>query len=273
MESEFRIAEYIPAWLEDHRLPDELAQDAYENCSSQWRALIKTGLALAHFHYGDCDEVTSQSRRRRHSGFQENVKMGPAPWVMLVFECAYAAAARMAAAAVAPILADVDSIIAISVGGAPTKPALVALELAGVEDIFILTEQQTGLLARELIRFGKPGRLVCLHGGALNGVLDSAREIGLPHATEVRPPRLLLASPDSFEPDALLFAHGFMPDTTGTGFFDAIFATTKKTENDNMESPLILTPGCEGFWLQANMGPAFFKNSSQTFAFYPQNPE
>ena len=179
-----------PQWVEEARLNDGLAAQAYEDTPAQWRAAIKTGLALAHMHFGSDPGRMWDMRSDGHLGFWRRCESHAAPWAIVAFTPAYAAAARLAAACIPAILAGVPLIGAVCVGGQPHRSALVSLELSGVEDIFVLDSPGLHRLLEES-RPG-PGRLVLLHAGELAPTVELARSMGLPCWQESHSPKLAL---------------------------------------------------------------------------------
>lgn len=190
-----------PQWLEEARLDDGLAAQAYEDTPAQWRAAIKTGLALAHMHFGSDPGRMWDMRSDGHLGFWRRGESHAAPWAIVAFTPAYAAAARLAAACIPAILAGVPLIGAVCVGGQPHRSALVSLELSGVEDIFVLDAPGLHKLLEEC-RPG-PGRLVLLHTGGLAPnvelapTVELARSMGLPCWQEYHSPKLALVEADT----------------------------------------------------------------------------
>ncbi len=188
-----------PQWVEEARLDDGLAAQAYEDTPAQWRAAIKTGLALAHMHFGSDPGRMWDMRSDEHLGFWRRGESHAAPWAIVAFTPAYAAAARLAAACIPAILAGVPQIGAVCVGGQPHRSALVSLELSGVEDIFVLDSPGFHRLLEE----SPPGgRLVLLHAGGrapnveLAPTVELARSMGLPCWQEHHSPTLALVEAD-----------------------------------------------------------------------------
>ena len=286
-----------PQWVEDARLSDDLAAQSYEETSPQWRAAIKTGLALAHMHFGAKPDETCETRNSGHLGFWQRGESHAASWAIVAFTPAYAAAARLAAACIPAILAGVPLIGAVCVGGQPHRSALVSLELSGVEDIFVLPPARLHALLEES---PGPGRLVLLHAGELSETAEFASAKNLPCWQESRPPRLALAEAGSpnegqshpaqghLDLEALFFAQaealdaaiGVAPATASSTqetapataadnlpFADALYlasaGTTANLPYGELFSPgcpeLVLAPGCEGFWLHPGLTPDFFQ--------------
>ncbi len=290
---------YWPQWMEDARLSDDLAAQSYEETPPQWRAAIKTGLALAHMHFGSSSDHLREERSNRHLGFWQRGESSAAPWAIIAFTPAYAAAARLAAACIPAILAGVPLIGAVCVGGQPHRSALVSLELSGVEDIFVLHSSKLQALLEESSGLG---RLVLLHTGELAQLADFARSAGLPCWQESRTPRLALTEEDGLNDgqslsadgayldlEALFFAQAealdsaisLAPGTLANGsqemattaanyspLADALYLAPTAGQAVNLPhgelfSPngpeLLLTPGCEGFWLHPGLTPDFFR--------------
>lgn len=205
-----------PQWMEDMRLDDTLAADAYEATPPTWRAAIKTGLALAHMHFGSSAGHGRETQSNDRLGFWREHENQAAAWTIIAFPPSYAAAARLAAACIAPILADVPLVGAVCVGGTPHASALVSLELSGVEDVFALDTPDLHALL-EQCGHGH-GRLLLLHAGELNLTAAFAQTLGLPCWQEERPPTLALppahaenisgacAESSEFDMEALAFA-------------------------------------------------------------------
>lgn len=294
-----------PQWVEDARLNDSLAAQAYEATPPQWRAAIKTGLALAHMHFGSDPGQLRDMRSDGHLGFWRRSESHAAPWAVVAFTPAYAAAARLAAACIPAILAGVPLVGAVCVGGQPHRAALVSLELSGVEDVFVLDAPG---LHRLLEENPGPGRLVLLHAGELAQTVELAQGMGLPCWQEYRPPKLGLVEADTpadeqnladdgnrIDLETLYFAQAEALDTAtsitalmssgGTGGTDMPLAQNAQlpdalylASGDHEQADLLhgkafstsgpgltLTPGCEGFWLHPGLTPDFFRVRCLTF--------
>ncbi|WP_298033508.1 hypothetical protein [uncultured Desulfovibrio sp.] len=265
-----------PEWAEKARLDDDLAAAAYEATPPSCRAALKTGLALAHMHFGQSLGCLREGRRDPHMGFWRHTASFPAPWAVLAFTPEYAAAARLTAACVPALLAGVPLVGAVCVGGAPHSAALVSLELSGVEDIFLLDE--TGICSLLEESQPGPGRLVLLHKGELENLARAARMLDLPCYEERRAPALILPNPDAFDMDILAFAQGDALKHALEPARAALPATIylkPEAARDHCKArrpgpfrhmdSLALSPGCEGFWLHAGLTPDFFTVSRLAF--------
>lgn len=260
-----------PAWLEAARLDDSLAAAAYEATPARFRAALKTGLALAHFHFGESPTRRDGARASGRLGFCEAALCSPAPWALIVLDPAYAAAARLTAACAAALLAGVPEVAALSPGAVPPPAALVSLELSGVEDIFSLDAARVGALLDELAALPGPrGRVVILHDGQLGGMARGIRARGLPCYEERRPPRLRIEEGAPIDRALLAFAHGgtaaLEAALTATGPADAVYSPGGEALAPAPDAPLTLTAGCEGFWLYPGLDPDFFTVSRLALA-------
>lgn len=260
-----------PAWLEEARVDDGLAASAYEATPPRFRAALKTGLALAHFHFGESVTRVDDTARHDRLGFARVRTRVPAPWALIVFSPAYAAAARLAAACAAALLAGVPRVGAVCLGGEPQAAALVSLELSGVEDIFRLDAGRFAALLDALAAVpGPQGRVVLLHGGELEALAPAIRQRGIPCHEERRPPRLRVEEAAPVDRELLAFAHGAAVDAALTATpADAVFRADAGAAPD---APLTLCPGCEGFWLHPDLEPRFFTVSRQAFATWTPLP-
>lgn len=260
-----------PAWLTAYRVADSMAAEAYEATPARFRAALKTGLALAHFHFGESASRRDEAETSGRLGFQRASSRAPAPWALLVLSPAYAAAARLTAACAAALLAGVPHVSALSTGPAPQQAALVSLELSGVEEIFSPAAAGIETLVDELTTLpGPAGRVVLLHDGDLDEVAQAVRARGLPSYEERRPPRLRVEPDAHIDREVLAFAHGgkcaLEAALAASGPADAVFRPAGQPLTPAPDAPLTLAPGCEGFWLHPGLTPEFFTVSRQAFA-------
>lgn len=254
-----------PAWLETARVDDGPAASAYEATPPRFRAALKTGLALAHFHFGERVTRVDDTARHHRLGFLRVRSRVPAPWALIVISPAYAAAARLSAACAAALLAGVPRVGAVCLGGEPHAAALVSLELSGVEDVFRLDAGRFAELLDDLAALpGPQGRVVVLHGGELETIAPVVRKRDIPCHEEHRPPRLRVEETARIDRNLLAFAHGAAATALTAGApADAVFRADAAAAPD---APLTLCPGCEGFWLHPGLDPEFFTVSRQAFA-------
>ena len=260
-----------PAWLMEARVADSVAAAAYEATPPRFRATLKTGLALAHFHFGESASRRDEAKASGRLGFQCASSLAPAPWALLVLSPAYAAAARLTAACAAALLASVPHVAALTPGEPPQAAALVSLELSGVEDIFSPPAARVTDLLDELAAGpGRAGRIVLLHDGDLDDVAQAIRARDLPSYEEPRLPRLRVEAGARIDREVLAFAHGgraaLEAALEASGPADAVFRAAGAGLSPAPDAPLTLAPGCEGFWLHPGLTPEFFTVSRQAFA-------
>jgi len=264
-----------PEWAEEHRLDDALSIQAYEATSPQCRIALKSGLALAFMHFGQSPCRTRESQTDTRLGYWRQMTAFPASWAVVAFTPMYTAAARLAAACVPAHLACVPLLGAVCVGGEPANQALAALDLSGVENIFVL--DTAGLCALLEESQPGPGRLVLLHEGELDSARLAARTFGIPCHEERRPPVLVLPEPMAFNVEVLSFAQGKAldqalepphPVTPAALYLTAEAAVghcRQHSHGPHHADSLALSPGCEGFWLHTGLTPDFFRVSRLAF--------
>lgn len=265
-----------PDWADTTRVDDALAEQAYEHASPACRTALKAGLALTHVHFGESSGFCHEQRRETQAGFWRHSASFPAPWALIAFTPGYTAAARLMAAAAPALLAGVPLVGAACVGGKPSPEALVALELCGVEDIFILDEVSLSAFLEES-RPG-PGRLVLLHTGELDHAAHAARVLGVPYREERRAPALILSDPEAFDIAVLRFAQGQALDAALEParpiIPEALYlkpggarghCKAPKHGPFRFSASIALAPGCEGFWLHQEITPEFFRVTRRAF--------
>ncbi len=147
-------------WTEEvRRLDDALFAGAWEEVGDKDRALLKTAIAW-HFHrLGRCSGKLSRESSSFSAGFALRFSEQPAPWVLAVLEEGFASPARLLAGIVPAILAGVPQITAAA--SSPPPPAvLAALELAGIEDVFLAGQHGAESMLRDYARNMGNGRLL-----------------------------------------------------------------------------------------------------------------
>lgn len=259
-----------PAWLEAARVEDSLAAAAYEATPARFRAALKTGLALAHFHFGESATRRDEAELNGRLGLRRASRRLPAPWALVILSPAYTAAARITAACAAALLAGVPHVAALAPGAPPQAPALVSLELSGVEDIFSPDIARVAALLDGLAALPGPcGRVVLLHDGDLADIAQRTRARGIPCYEERVAPRLRVECAAAIDLEALAFAHGgakaLEAAVTAGGPVDAVFLPAGEALAPVPDAPLALGPGCEAFWLHPGLGPEFFTVVRQAF--------
>ena len=242
----------FPSWLAACLVSDSEMARAYEGTAPELIALCKHTLAVQHAFFGEAPDWEEQRQLRYAQGFRTRVCNRPADWALVIFAADYESAPRLLAAAMPALLARVPRVLCVCTPG-PARPELLcALELAGLEHIYMLDASQSLDLMRVLSRQPGQGRLALLHQGALSALHAVARDAGIPCWEERRAPVLRIYGP---EPDAALIrlAH---PDAVNTedAAPDAVYCS-----GQDAPAPLVLPPGMEGCWLHPSLTPEFFR--------------
>ena len=185
---------------EARRLDDALFAAAWEEVGAQDRALMKTAIAW-HFHrLGRCGGSGSGERISRGAGFGMRWQDRPAPWVLAALEEGFASPARLLAWLVPALLAGVAQVAVAS--PCPPPPAiLAALELAGIEDVFLASPDGMRRMLEDFAQDAGRGRLVrfCGAGGAMDGLEARARQLGVPCQSVPAAPRIAILDQESAE--------------------------------------------------------------------------
>ncbi|MCR5812941.1 MAG: hypothetical protein K6G15_00415 [Desulfovibrio sp.] len=256
------------AWLEDQRLPDTLSEEAYEQTSQDLRARLKAGMAYAQSVFGQVESsLERQLLQAGHSPVSRERIKKPVDWVMLYVSCDFAAAARVLACAVLPRLCAVRDVFAVFSGPRPARAALVSLELAGVQDLFSLKEEQTCDCLKML---AGSGRLLNLGHSLPKALADN------PHLclNEISPPPIGNLDPDCFSQELLSFMHASPPQkaepSQKLSEYRALFVSERRAKdlvaNDELCDCLLLTPGSEGCWRYPNLNRSVFVNETERIA-------
>ncbi len=267
----FRPQPEWPDWTDRHRVDDALSAAAYEAAGPAARAAIKTAIAM-YFRYDEpAREVIHENRSDHVSGFWRSRTVFPAPWAIVAMTPRYTAAARLLAALMPAIISGVSRIAAVCVGGQPSGPCLTTLELAGVDDVFVLSPAELCALLEETQP--GPGRLALLHEGGLDLPGLQARALHIPCFEERRAPVLTIPRPELFDLEVLRFAQGDEPvnlalQSPAPAMPDVLYASAGAVRTHCLArtrspfslgtAPLALAPGCEGFWLHHGLGRSFF---------------
>ena len=199
----------LPDWLDACRPDDALYADAYEGTPAELRALLKTAIAFAFHRWPSMDGETCRARRSGRSGFSHTELRRPASWALALLGPGFASPARLLAALVPAVIAGAGRILVVS--EAPFSPAVcTALELAGLEDSFLLHAEQMPGLYEDLRAAAPDGRLVAFPGAdgsftpAQQELLHAAALDGLPRFRDLPRPRILSLHAEGSEAAARL---------------------------------------------------------------------
>ncbi|MBR3880776.1 MAG: hypothetical protein IKJ34_04190 [Mailhella sp.] len=195
----------LPGWLEACRPGDDLYADAYEGSPAELRALLKTAIAFAFHRWPGMEGEQLREYRSSRSGFRHVEKCEPAAWALVVLGSGFASPARLLAALVPAIIAGVGRIVIVS--EAPFAQAIcTAMELAGLEESFVLDSEQIHRLWSELRALSPEGRLLTFPDS--EGSLSSAQKALLHEAATLGMPRLR-----DFPAPTVLSQHGSGSET------------------------------------------------------------
>lgn len=281
-----------PAWLDSWRMDDAHAAQAYEQTPAPRRALLKTAIAL---HVQLWGEAPAEEIRRVASsarGFVHARADRPAAWTLAVVDPAHAAPARLLAALLPAALAGVEAIMVVFPERQPTPPLSVALELAGLENVYVLpATANPGLpdVVRELAARAE-GRMLLFPTARSRlaepfmSLRETARRQRIRLWQDRPEPRIAVAGQPG--PDAqnlLRWAHGdavlapvsaFSPQAGSVDRakrLDACWAPAPEMPVPGC--PLILTPGLEAFWLADRLDRGFFRTFTHTVGLFPQKEQ
>lgn len=230
----------VPAWLESHRIPDADFASAYDATPAPLRAHLKTAIAALHALHGETPATTTHTRLPR-AGFALTRHCEAAPWALVVVGPHYDAAPRLLGALLPALFDGVADVLVVQLadGANSTMPAplLVALELAGQEQVFALHGEALATLLHQLHATCPAGRVVLLgHDAATQHLHHAAMALGLQIWREVAAPRIGVAQGAQVDLDLLRWAH---PDAdiitdVAPGMHETVPATTRVAAPDGI---------------------------------------
>ncbi|MBQ8173140.1 MAG: hypothetical protein IJ474_01275 [Mailhella sp.] len=271
----------LPDWLEARRPDDSLYADAYESTPAELRALLKTAIAFSFHRWTNMDGEKREMRSCSRSGFCHSENSRSADWVLAVLGSGFASPARLLAALIPAIIAGTGRILIVS--EAPFTPSIcTALELAGLEDSFVMEGDCLHGLYEDLRSLSPDGRIAffanadgsissaqktLMHAAALDGIprlrdLPAPRILSLHGAGSEAEKRLFWLHPDAeiFREAAPGLRTAFVPDAAAC------------PRNAATSAPFICGPGMEACW--PGPSPEFYRTSScSAFLFQENDPE
>ncbi len=278
------LPEWLPEWLSDRAVADDLFATAYESCSSAQRGWLKKCISL---HFALCGEAPAQSRIQLdypRLGVSSTVSERPVSWVVLVLPQDIASPVRTLAAIIPAMLAGVREVIVVrlrqnkkSASSEWPSGLLVGLELAGVRRIVDLTATDCSKLLDTLVASGSSGRILSLDCGLTSGPLKNkfsqetvSRNIRFWHGS--RPSigvmrslsESIAESGDTLE-DVLAWAHpDVSPELLAStsesekAGHDALLIAAGYSPDTPIPAGIVLGPGLEGCWLWPDLHRDFF---------------
>ena len=265
----------LPDWLEACRPDDELYADAYEGTPAELRALLKTAIAFCFHRWPLMEDEAHLERISSRSGFRHSEVSRPAGWVIASLGPGFSSPARLLAALVPAVLAGAGPVIVVS--EAPFAPAIcTALELAGLEDSFLLDGEQIPGLYEDLRALSADGRVVAFPGAdgafteAQKELLHSAALDGLPRLRDLPSPRLLCLHEPGSEAEARLqwlYPDADMLREAAPGLRAAYVPDGSACPQD--AAPFICGPGMEACW--PGPAPEFYRTYSCSALLFQEN--
>lgn len=257
----------LPGWLDACRPDDALYADAYEGTPAELRALLKTAIAFS-FHRWPCaDGVAHTARASARSSFRHEETARPADWALALLGPGFASPARLLASLVPAVIAGVGRILIVS--EAPFSPAVcTALELAGLEDSFLLDADQMPGLYEDLRALSPDGRLAVFPGAdgsftaAQRDLLHDAALDGMPRLRDLPSPRLFsLHGEDSKAETRLrwLYPDAELLREPAPGI-RAAFIPDHSVPSSAMCADMVCGPGMEACW--PGPSPDFYRTCS-----------
>jgi len=265
----------FPDQTDDLLVADAAFAAAYDTCTAEERAAVKTAIARTAAACGGAEDVSHQTRVRMRQGFSLYKVSRPASWTVILLDSTQASPARMLAALVPAILAGVPDIVVCRVvqDGTPFPQGLLAaLELAGQELVMECGPKEALSLVAHCCKTDTHGRLVLLGQDDIFGdVAHIAAEWDAPLLRYGAAIRIGIAASSFAAPvsDAILrFAH---PDADLTRVdvdiaqdaFSAVFCAETAVQQYLGMTSLVLSPGNEAYWIWRGLSRSFFTETIQ----------
>ncbi len=124
-----------PQWLEEYRLDDDLRANAYENACLSHKAGIKSALAL---HFAIENERHNTHTVIQKSAFHLEYKEKPSELSLFIVEKEFDSSAQFIASILPALFAKSE--VCIAFREIPDNTLLLALELLGLEQVFVLPQ-------------------------------------------------------------------------------------------------------------------------------------
>ncbi len=180
--------------LAKYIIADDVRAKAYEGSSSAQRACLKNAIAL-HSIAGESPNFEQVKRSYTAKGYALDIQKQCVPWVLCICASGYAAPARLIAALMPALLAQVPKIFVGHLGDDTHTSILLALELLGLDDAFALPSEQSSYEIIEnfvisLYNQMGQGRILLLGADNITPVQDKIKQLQVPIWIELPPPHI-----------------------------------------------------------------------------------
>ena len=274
------LQEWIPAWVENCLLAKDSFSRAYHNVSQENRALLKKHIAdlSKWYNFNNFPLKTETSIQSWTQGWKTLISKSPADCVLVPLPAEFSSPAQLLSTVLPPRIAGVSQVMVFKlteeIGYWPDS-LLLALELAGIEEVFDFSPKQAKSLLQEITSQGTETKLLCsvdkfsmfnpqnldfqldtipLYPPSKCGIWLDGHVTPDLHALEFAHPDLYLQlfAPETGFLDAISDEYNKQKSTWQqfcSQDFDIVFAP----ESFHMELinrfPLVLGPGQECFWI------------------------
>lgn len=157
---------HIPQRCLDDVLQDDVFAASYDSLTPLHRAWLKKLAAETHAVMAPSKQAMRREDKLFRQGFTTSVVARKASGALLFIDSGITSPVQVAAAALPPIFCGAGEVAAIRVkyDGNPADPILAALEICGVENVFVLNERDAGDCLREALA-DRDCACLCLGGG------------------------------------------------------------------------------------------------------------
>ncbi|MCM0755817.1 hypothetical protein M7784_11245 [Desulfovibrio aminophilus] len=274
----------FPSWLDGSLARDASFGRAYAAVPDARRALLKTAIARLWDWCAPAEALHRRAETLWRSGLRSVSLAEPRRFAMMLFDAGETSPSRLLAALVPALAAGVPDVLAVRLGGRalPPAPQLLALELAGVERLALLSRARCAELLAHLGQGGESGAVLALGREAASVVaearLHSARQRAWTPGSG--PAGVWLERGAGSDLEALDFAQqgaeihvwgagrrsipgGFVRrsgtfETFLRQGYSALYVPEARREACAGRAPLVLGPGCESCWLWPDLEASLF---------------
>ncbi|MFV0422109.1 hypothetical protein [Oleidesulfovibrio sp.] len=162
--------DFFPEWLYSRQIDDDQFGAAYNNVSDFHRSCLKTNIARHQALYGFPDVTSVLEKKVLAQGGSVEIQVRPLDWCVFVLAKGYASAPRFLAVLMPALFSGVQAVAVVQCGSESVEGTiLTACELAGVETVVALSEQQLITLVQDCSVKGH-GAVLTLGTGVLSGL-------------------------------------------------------------------------------------------------------